>query len=232
MYRIPDSPDEPDEMNIFPYYEPLNIPIDDISGDIPTICNYVHIPWLEPKSEQRPIVEMVQQKSSSVYSGNQFNWVMPPDVTTGIVPPNNNVYNIPTDQILMNNQMLMGEHTPQPAQSFQQQRIPPQNLVGEVQWTGPPRPSMVHNKHFNHWQLNINHGPPHFERDGGAGVRYSSGGYCDLYRGKVNRVYPSGNRGGPYNFRGAHPRYGIPIRICKYFANQGFCNIINCKFLH
>ncbi|VVC44557.1 Hypothetical protein CINCED_3A000845 [Cinara cedri] len=249
---IPDSPEEPDQMEVVPYSEPLNIPLEDMSGDTAPIYNYVNIPWPDSKGEQPPPVEfpvgmnnimpMMQQQPFSVYGGNQMNWVMPPDNNMmGMVLPSNNMY-IPPNQMMMNNQMFMGEQIPQqqpqsiPPQQQQQQPLPPQHLAQEDQWMGPSGPPIQHDQHWGQQQPPVNNGPPHFERSNRNHTRWDNnsrgGNNYDSYRGKMNRNNQRGNRGGPFNRRGGHPGNGRVSRLCKYYAKQGFCKTSNCAFLH
>ncbi|XP_060876744.1 serine/threonine-protein phosphatase 1 regulatory subunit 10-like [Metopolophium dirhodum] len=254
---VPDSPEEPDQMEIVPYSEPLNIPLEDMSGDTAPIYNYVSISWPESKGDQPPIVEfpigmnnimpmpnmMIPQPQFPVFGGNQMNWGMPPENMMGMGPPANNMY-IPPNQMMMNNQMFMGDQMPQQPQplSLQQQPPPPplqqqHPPVQEDQWMGPTGPPMQHDQHWGQQQPPPNNGPPHFERGGGARghTRWDNprGGNYDSYRGKINRNNQRGNRGGPYNRRGGHPGNGrVGGRLCKYYAKQGFCKTSNCAFLH
>eukprot|EP00102_Acyrthosiphon_pisum_P001948 XP_001942920.3 PREDICTED: putative mediator of RNA polymerase II transcription subunit 26 [Acyrthosiphon pisum] len=262
---VPDSPEEPDQMEIVPYSEPLNIPLEDMSGDTAPIYNYVSISWPESKGDQPPIVEfpigmnnimpmpnmMIPQPQFPVFGGNQMNWGMPPENMMGMGPPANNMY-IPPNQMMMNNQMFMGDQMPQQPQplSLQQQPQPPplqqqqqqqqqqqHPPVQEDQWMGPTGPPMQHDQHWGQQQPPPNNGPPHFERGGGGRghTRWDNprGGNYDSYRGKINRNNQRGNRGGPYNRRGGHPGNGrVGGRLCKYYAKQGFCKTSNCAFLH
>lgn len=255
LYRIPDSPEEPDQMEIVPYSEPLNIPLEDMSGDTAPIYNYVSEPWPEPKGDQPPNIEypiainnnimpmpnmMIPQPQFPVFGGNQMNWGMTPENIMGMGPPPNNMY-IPPNQMIMNNQqMFMGDQMqPQPLQSQQPQQPSQQHHappMQEDQWMGPPGPQMQHDQH-QHWgqqQPPQNNGPPHFERGGGRGhSRWdnSRGSNYDSYRGKMNRGN-RGNRGGPFNRRGGPGNGRVGGRLCKYYAKQGFCKISNCVFLH
>ncbi|XP_050440993.1 serine/threonine-protein phosphatase 1 regulatory subunit 10-like [Adelges cooleyi] len=258
---IPDSPSEPDHMEITPYSEPLNIPLEDITGDgtAPTY-NYVSTPWPESKGEQPPVVDfqidinnmmpmapnvMMQPPQFPVFN-NPMNWNMPPvNIGMPMRPPVNNMF-MP-NPMMMNNQTMynMGDQMPQqpiPQQPPSQQH--PQNhpsQIQEEQWMGPePTGPMQHDQHWGQQQPpNNNNGPAHFERGGGRGhSRWDNprGGnnYNDSYRGKhnMNRNMQRGNRGGPYNRRG-HMGNGRPGgRLCKYYAKQGFCKTSNCAFLH
>lgn len=251
---MPDSPEEPDQMEIVPYSEPLNIPLEDMSGDTAPIYNYVNSSWPESKGDQPPTVEfsmgmnnimpmpnmMMQQPQFPMFGSNQMNWGMAPENMMGMGPPANNMY-IPPNSMMMNNQqMYMGDQMPQQAQSLPPQQQPPQQHhpppVQEEQWMGPPGPPMQHEQHWGVQQPPQNNGPPHFERGGGRGhTRWdnSRGGNYDSYRGKMNRnSQRGGSRGGPYNRRGSHPSNGRGGRLCKYYAKQGFCKTSNCAFLH
>jgi len=253
-------------MEIVPYSEPLNIPLEDMSGDTAPIYNYVSNSWPESKGDQPPVVEfpigmnnimpmpnmMMPQPQFPVFGGNQMNWGMPPENMMGMGPPANNMY-IPPNQMMMNNQMFMGDQMPQQPQPLsmqqqqQQQQQPPPPLqqqqqqqhppVQEDQWMGPTGPPMQHDQHWGQQQPPPNNGPPHFERGGGGRghTRWDNprGGNYDSYRGKINRNNQRGNRGGPYNRRGGHPGNGrVGGRLCKYYAKQGFCKTSNCAFLH
>jgi len=250
---VPDSPEEPDQMEIAPYSEPLNIPLEDMSGDTAPIYNYINIPWPEPKGEQpAPTVEfpigmnnimpmagmMMQQPQFPVYGGNQINWGMAPENMMGIGPPSNNMY-ISPNPMMINNPMFMGDQMQLQPQAFPPQQSQPQHHpppVQEDQWIGPPEPPMQHDQHWGPQQPPVNNGPLHFERGGNRGhSRWdnSRGGNYDSYRGKMNRNNLRGNRGGPYNRRGGHPGNGrVGGRLCKYYAKQGFCKTSNCAFLH
>lgn len=246
-------------MEIAPYSEPLNIPLEDMSGDTAPIYNYVNIPWPEPKGDQPSIVEypmgmnnimpmpnmMMPQPQFPVFGGNQMNWGMAPENMMGMGPPSNNMY-IPPNQMMMNNQqMYMGDQMPPQPLPPQQSQQPPQQHhpppVQEDQWMGHSGPQMQHDQHWGQQQPPQNNGPPHFERGGGRGhSRWdnSRGGNYDSYRGKMNRNN-RGNRGGPYNRRGGpgNGRGGpgggrAGGRLCKYYAKQGFCKTSNCAFLH
>lgn len=258
FFRIPDSPEEPDQMEIAPYSEPLNIPLEDMSGDTAPIYNYVNSPWPDPKGDQPAMIEfpmginnmmnmpnmMIQQPQFPVYSGNQMNWGMPPENMMGMgPPPANNMY-IPPNPMMMNNQMYMGDQVPQQNQPLpmQQQQPPPQHPpIQEDQWMpGPPGPPMQHDQPWGQQHPPPNNGPPHFERGGGSRghTRWDNnprggGNYEPSYRGKMNRNNQRGNRGGPYNRRGGHLGNGrAGGRLCKYYAKQGFCKTSNCAFLH
>jgi len=249
---VPDSPEEPDQMEIVPYSEPLNIPLEDMSGDTAPIYNYVNNSWPEPKGDQPPVMElpmgmpmpvpmmMLQQPQFPVYGGNQMNWNMAPEnmMTLGSSP--NNMF-IPPNQMMMNNQMYLGDQMPQHLHPMSpQQQPPPQHHppppIQDDQWMGPPGPPMQHDQHWGQQQPPPNNGPPHFERTSGRGhSRWdnSRNSNFDSYRGKMNRSNQRGNRGGPYNRRGSHPGNGRGGgRLCKYYMKQGFCKTSNCAFLH
>lgn len=243
-------------MEIVPYSEPLNIPLEDVSGmsgDPAPTYNYVNLSWPEPKGDQPPAVEfpigmpmqmpiMMQQPQFPVYGGNQMNWGMAPENMMGMGPTPNNMY-IPPNQMMMNNQMYLGDQMPQqPPQSMPpQQQPPPQHHppppVQDEPWMGPSGPPMQNDQHWGQQQQPPhNNGPSHFERNNGRGNHSrwdnSRGGNYDSYRGKMNRNNQRGNRGGPYNRRGGHPGNGRGGRLCKYYAKQGFCKTSNCAFLH
>lgn len=57
MHRVPDSPKEPDEMEIVPYFEPLNIPLENISEKVDSTFNYINCSWPESKDQQFPIIQ-------------------------------------------------------------------------------------------------------------------------------------------------------------------------------
>jgi len=246
---VPDSPEEPDQMEIVPYSEPINIPLEDVSGDTAPIYNYINNPWPDSKGDQPPIAEfpmgipmpmMMQQPQFPVYGTNQMNWGIAPENMMVMGPPANNMY-IPPNQMMMNNPFI-NDQMPQQSQPMQPQQQPPQQHhppmpVPDDQWMGQPGPPMQHDQHWGQQQGPINNGPPHFERGGGRGhTRWdnnSRGGNYDSYRGKMNRNNQRGNRGSPYNRRGGHPGNGrIGGRLCKYYAKQGFCKTSNCAFLH
>lgn len=254
LQRVPDSPEEPDQFEIIPHCEPLNIPLEDMSGDTAPIYNYVNNPWPEPKGDQPPIVEfpmgmpipmptMMQQPQFPVYGGgNQMNnWGMVPENMMSMGPSTNNIY-VPPNQMMMNNQpMYMGDQMPpqQPQGMPSQQQPQPQHHpppMQEDQWMGPPGPPMQHDQHWGQQQPPPNNGHPHFERNSGRGhTRWDNnrGGNYDSYRGKMNRSNQRGSRGGPYNRRGGHPGSGRGGgRLCKYYVKQGFCKTSNCAFLH
>ncbi|XP_050520156.1 serine/threonine-protein phosphatase 1 regulatory subunit 10-like isoform X3 [Daktulosphaira vitifoliae] len=253
---IPDSPEEPDQMEITPYSESLNIPLEDMTGDgtAPTY-DYVNTPWPEPKGEQPTTIDfqmdinnimpmppnlMMQQPQFPVQYNNPVNWNMPPvNLGMGMGPPTNNMFNMPSP-IMMNNQnMYMGDQMPpQPiSQQNPHNRLP---QMQEEQWMGPELSGpMQHDQHWGQQQPPNNNGPPHFERGGGRGHnRWDNprGGnnYNDSYRGKhINRNMSRGNRGSLYNRRGGHMGNGRSNgRLCKYYAKQGFCKTANCAFLH
>lgn len=248
-------------MEIVPFSEPLNIPLEDMSGDSAPIYNYVNMPWPESRGDQPPAaVEfpigmtnimpmanmMMPQPQFPMYSGNQMNWGMPHENMMGMGPPNN-MY-IPPNQMMINNQIYMGDQMPQPQQQQQllqqQPGLPPPQQrhhhpppAQDDQWMGPPGPPMPHDQHWGQQQPPNNGPPPHFERGGGGRghTRWDNtrGGNYDSYRGKMNRNNQRGSRGGPYNRRGGHPGNGrMGVRLCKYYAKQGFCKTSNCAFLH
>lgn len=251
-------------MEIVSYSEPLNIPLEDMSGDTAPIYNYVNMPWPESRGDQpSPTVEfpigmtnimpmpnmMMPQPQFTMYGGNQMNWGMPHENMMGMGPPNN-MYIPPNNQMMINNQMFMGDQVPQPQQ--QQQQLlqqqpglpPPQQRLHHPppaqndQWMGPPGPPIQHDQHWGQQQPPSNNGPPpQFERGGGGRghTRWDNtrGGNYDSYRGKMNRNNQRGNRGGLFNRRGGHPGNGrMGVRLCKYYAKQGFCKTSNCAFLH
>ncbi|VVC37232.1 Zinc finger, CCCH-type,Transcription factor IIS, N-terminal [Cinara cedri] len=96
-YLIYDTPEEPNQMEVVPYFEPLNIPLKDMSGDKPTTYCYDDIPWPDPKGEQPPPIEFTYQYNNIVlmqqqmllrYYGNQMNSVLSTynDMTRMVLP--------------------------------------------------------------------------------------------------------------------------------------------------
>jgi len=133
LCRVPDSPEEPDQMEIVPYSEPINIPLEDVSGDTAPIYNYINNPWPDSKGDQPPIAEfpmgipmpmMMQQPQFPVYGTNQMNWGIAPENMMVMGPPANNMY-IPPNQMMMNNPFI-NDQMPQQSQPMQPQQQPPQ----------------------------------------------------------------------------------------------------------
>jgi len=80
LYRIPNSPEEPDEQKIIPHTKPLNIPLQDILGGDEIVYDY----WPRAKSvEQSTVLKsqveidnekpMLSRYQFSVHDPNEIN---------------------------------------------------------------------------------------------------------------------------------------------------------------
>lgn len=161
---MPDSPKEPDEIKMVSCFKPLNIPLEDISGEEETTYNYMNYSWPESKDDLKfPIID---------------------------------------NQIGMNKQINMGD------QMLQQSRQQPQCRISSIevaQSIDPQQPQQ------NFGLL-----------DGSCGyITQNNVGYN---KQKHNRSKKSQNSF-PTN-------RNVKLRICKFFAKQGFCKKFNCAFLH
>ncbi|CAH1736219.1 serine/threonine-protein phosphatase 1 regulatory subunit 10 isoform X2 [Aphis gossypii] len=226
---IPDSPEEPDQMEIMvPYSEPLNIPLEDMSGDTAPIYNYVNISWPESKGDQPPVVEfpigmnnmmsmpnmMIPQPQfqPQVFGGNQMNWGMPPENMMGMGPPANNMY-IPPNQMMMNNQMFMGDQMQQQPQPLSLQQQPP-----------PPLQQQQQHQQQQQQQQHQNHPPPVQEDQwmGPPGPPMQHDHHWGQQQPPPNNGPPHFERGGGGGGRG-HTRWDNP-RGGNYDSYRGKMN--------
>lgn len=72
LYRVPNSPEEPDEMEMVPYFKPLNIPLEDISEEVITTYNYMNYSWPESKDDLKlPIIDVQIGLNNQINMGDQ-----------------------------------------------------------------------------------------------------------------------------------------------------------------
>jgi len=124
LCRIPNSPEEPDEIEIVPYSKPLNIPLEDVSEITNPTKRKKSIQYYESKKSYRSSTtetlydirptnhRMIQQPATNpVYDSSQMNHGlnningMKFENMMRIPPPANNVY-VPLDRFIMNDQSI------------------------------------------------------------------------------------------------------------------------------
>lgn len=246
-YRLPDSPDEPNEMDlILENYEPRSIPLESVYDDDKTIT--ITSDWPKPKGYMKLCSEanmIMPIHHYPIYSDNPMSWDNPFNDAMGVDPRLNNM-DIVRNQMI-SNFLHMRNRMPQQQYDYQQQQYYQyhQRNIASFQYDPWKDFSKQQNQYWNHQQYPFNNGSEVW----GSGYNISLDSINNLSGG--NYGYTCANNSNSidcnYNIRNSYMHdncnsyQGIQQaqqkikkkinRICKYYA-KGDCIKQNCEYIH